>query len=214
MILNPEETTVAYRCPECGCGVKSIVGIFGLSAAMLKLKCPCGKSAMTVKHTSDDKIRITVPCLVCRHDHTFTVSKNLFFKNELFELHCSLSGFGLCYIGNGEAVSDALSRADAELEQILSEAGALGVDIFRQQESDGETALPAAQIYDIVRFIIKELEAEHAISCGCTEGDYDIELFEDSVCVFCKNCGARKYVSTASLAEAQAFLEIDRLKLE
>ena len=214
MILNPEETTVAYRCPECGGGVKSIVGIFGLSAAMLKLKCPCGGSAMTVKHTGDDKIRITVPCLVCRHDHSFTVSKNLFFKNELFELHGSLSGFGLCYIGNAESVSDALARADEELARVLSEAGASSLNIFRPQESGGETPLPAAQIYDIVRFIIKELEAEHAISCGCSEGDYDIELFDDSVCVFCKNCGARKYVSTASLAEAQAFLEIDRLKLE
>lgn len=211
MIIQPSETTVAYRCPECGSGVKSIVGIFGLSAPMLKLKCPCGGSSMTIKKTNDDKIRLSVPCLVCRRDHDYVVSKELFFKNELFELPCSLSGFSLCFIGSGEAVSEALSKADEELAKVLKEAGAENLDIFKEQAEPGEE-IPAAQVYDIVRFIVKELEAENAIRCNCSEGDYDIELFDDSVCVYCKNCGARQYISTASLAEAQAFLEIDELK--
>ncbi|MBQ9134109.1 MAG: hypothetical protein IJX64_06210 [Clostridia bacterium] len=213
MIIQPNETTVAYRCPECGCGVKSIVGIFGLSAPMLKLKCPCGGSSMTIKKTNDDKIRLSVPCLVCRRDHDYVVSRELFFKNELFELPCSLSGFSLCFIGSGEAVSEALCKADEELAKVLKEAGAENLDIFKEQAEPGEE-IPAAQVYDIVRFIVKELEAENAIRCNCSEGDYDIELFDDSVCVYCKNCGARQYISTASLAEAQAFLEIDELKLK
>lgn len=215
MIVKPDETTVAYRCPECGCGVKSIVGIFGLSAAVLKLKCPCGKSSMTVKKTNDGKVRLGVPCIVCRHDHDYVISKELFFKNELFELPCSLSGLGLCYIGGGAEVSEALCRSDEELAKLLAEAGADSIDIFKNQP-DAREEIPDAQVYDIVRFIVKELEAENAISCRCKsgEGDYDIELFDDSVCVFCKNCGARQYVSTASLAEAQAFLEIDALNLQ
>ena len=213
MIIQPSETTVAYRCPECGSGVKSIVGIFGLSAPMLRLKCPCGGSSMTIKKTNDDKIRLSVPCLVCRRDHDYVISKDLFFKNELFELHCSLSGFSLCFIGGGEAVSEALTKSDEELAKVLKEAGAENLDIFKEQSEPAEE-MPAAQVYDIVRFIVKELEAENAIRCNCSEGDYDIEMFDDSVCVYCKNCGARQYISTASLAEAQAFLEIDELKLK
>ncbi len=213
MIIQPNETTLAYRCPECGSGVKSIVGIFGLSAPMLKLKCPCGASSMTIKRTNDDKIRLSVPCLVCRRDHDYVISKELFFKNELFELPCSLSGFSLCFIGSGEAVAEALDKADAELNQVLREAGAESLEIFKEQ-SDPTEEMPAAQVYDIVRFIVKELAEENAIRCNCNEGDYDIELFDDSVCVYCKNCGAKQYVSTASLAEAQAFLEIDELKLK
>lgn len=213
MIIKPKETTVAYRCPGCGSGVKSIVGIFSLSADMLKLKCPCGDSSMTVKRTNDDKIRLSVPCLVCRRDHDYVLSKDLFFKNELFELNCSLSGFPLCFIGSAKEVSTAIDRADNELREVLKEAGAENLDIFKEQAEASEE-MPIAQVYDIVRFILKELEAENAIRCKCSEGEYDIELFDDSVCVFCKNCGAKKYVSTASLAEAQAFLEIDELVLE
>ncbi len=213
MIVKPNETTVAYRCPDCGCGVKSIVGIFSLSAEMLKLKCPCGSSSMTIKRTNDDKIRLSVPCLVCRRDHDFVISRELFFKNELFELPCSLSGFSLCFIGNGDDVSAAIDRADEELHKVLTEAGATSLDIFKEQPEKAEE-VPVAQVYDIVRFILKELEEENAIRCNCSEGDYDIELFDDSVCVYCKNCGAKKLISTASLAEAQAFLEIDELILK
>ncbi len=213
MVVKPNETTVAYRCPDCGSGVKSIVGIFSLSANMLKLKCPCGSSSMTIKHTGDGKIRLSVPCLVCRRDHDYVISKELFFKNELFELPCSLSGFSLCFIGNSESVSSALQNADEELRKVLGEAGAESLDIFKEQKKQLEE-LPDAQVYDIVRFIVKELEAENAISCNCREGDYDIELFDDCVCVYCKNCGAKQLVSTSSLSEAQAFLDIDELKLK
>lgn len=213
MIIKPNETTVSYRCPECGSSVKSIVGIFALSADMLKLKCPCGGSSMTIKKTNDDKIRLNVPCLVCRRDHDFVVSKELFFKNELFELPCSLSGFSLSFIGNGDDVSAAIERSDEELRRVLGEAGAESLDIFKEQKKQLEE-IPDAQVYDIVRFIVKELEEENAIRCNCREGDYDIELFDDSVCVYCKNCGAKKFISTASLSEAQAFLEIDELKLK
>nr|MBQ5811156.1 hypothetical protein [Clostridia bacterium] len=213
MIVKPNETTVAYRCPDCGSGVKSIVGIFGLSADMLRLKCPCGGSSMTIKKTADDKIRISVPCLVCRRDHEYVISRELFFKNELFELPCSLSGFSLCFIGGADEVSEALKVADEQLEKVLKEAGAENLDVFKNQPEPTED-IPLSQVYDIVRFILKELEAENAIRCNCREGDYDIEIFDDCVSVYCKNCGAKKRISTASVQEAQAFLDIDELILK
>ncbi len=213
MIAKPNETTVAFRCPDCGCGVKSIVGIFGLSAPMLKLKCPSCGTSMTIKKTNDGKIRLSVPCLVCRRDHDYVVSRDLFFKNELFELPCSLSGFSLCFIGSGEAVSEALEHADEALRNVLKEAGAESLDIFKEQPEAAEE-LPVSEVYDIVRFIVKELEAENAIRCRCGEGDYDVELFDDCVRVYCKNCGAKRVVSTASLSEARAFLELDELVLQ
>ena len=168
---------------------------------------------MTVKRTNDDKIRLSVPCLVCRRDHEYVVSRDLFFKNELFELPCSLSGFSLCFIGSGDNVSKATEQADNELRRVLNEAGAESLDIFKEQPDKTEE-MPIAQVHDIVRFIVKELEEENAIRCLCSEGEYEVELFDDAVCVFCKNCGAKTYVSTASLAEAQAFLEIDELILK
>ena len=64
MMIEPNQTTLAYRCPHCGAGVMSVVGMFALSADMIKLKCDCGKSAMEVLPTPDGKVRLTVPCLI------------------------------------------------------------------------------------------------------------------------------------------------------
>ena len=53
MILEEKKTTVAYRCPKCGGGIMSVVGFFKLAADMVKLKCDCGESEMTVVYSKD-----------------------------------------------------------------------------------------------------------------------------------------------------------------
>ena len=91
MVLDAKQTTVAYRCPHCGAGVMSVVGLFSLSADMVKLKCTCGESEMSVVYSKDGKIRLTVPCILCPKPHVFTLNSSVFFKNELFVLPCPLS---------------------------------------------------------------------------------------------------------------------------
>ena len=85
MVLKAKQTTVAYRCPHCGKGVLSAVDIFSLGGDMLKLKCECGESAMTVVKgaNNEGKLRLTVPCLFCPTPHNFTVSSKVFFENDL-----------------------------------------------------------------------------------------------------------------------------------
>ena len=56
MILDPKQTTVAYRCPHCGAGVMGLVGLFTLSADMIKLKCTCGESEMSIVYSKDGKV--------------------------------------------------------------------------------------------------------------------------------------------------------------
>ena len=86
MILDSKHTPVAYRCPHCGAGVISAVNVFSLSADMVKLKCTCGKSEMTIVSSQDEKIRLTVPCMLCATPHIFTVNSSLFYGKDIFSL--------------------------------------------------------------------------------------------------------------------------------
>ena len=86
MVLEPKQTTVAYRCPRCGAGVMSVVGLFNISADMVKLKCDCGGSEMIVRRMKDGKINFTVPCILCPEPHRFTLSSNNFFTKDIFFL--------------------------------------------------------------------------------------------------------------------------------
>ena len=214
MVLDAKQTTVAYRCPHCGAGVMSVVGLFALSADMVKLKCTCGKSEMTVVYSKDKKVRLTVPCILCPNPHNFTVNSSVFFKNELFVLPCPLSDINVCMMGEQNQVKAELARTELELLDLLEEHGLESFDIFH-----GEQTLSDPQVLDIILLVIKELDAEGKIYCRCEksedeENNYDVEMLPDGIKVTCAKCGATKTIAANSLIEAHAFLNADSLTLE
>ena len=214
MVLENKQTTVAYRCPHCGAGVMSAVGIFKLSADMLRLKCSCGHSEMTVVYKKDGQVRFTVPCILCPTPHNFTVSSKIFFGKELFVLPCPYSDINICMMGDMDHVKAELSRTELELLDLLEENGIENFDAFR---TNSEEELTDPQILEIITYVIKEFDEEGNIECLCppdSEGDYEIEFCSDGVKVSCKKCGASKLISANSLIDAHNFLTSDKLILK
>ena len=213
MVIEPKQTILAYRCPHCGKGVVSAVGMFSLKADMLKLKCECGGSALTVTMSQDDKIRLNVPCIVCPTGHNYTVSKNIFFGRELFMLQCPYTDVNLCFMGEYDNVCRELERTELELLDMLGEENLSALS--GESESEKEI-LSDPQIVDIIMFVIRDLDEEGKIECKCTdgEGDYEVEILEDRIEVSCKKCGASQTIPTDSLLGAHAFLHSDKLILQ
>ena len=210
MILNQKETTVAYRCPECGASVMSLVGIFTLTADMIRLKCPCGQSEMEIVYTKDKKIRLSVPCFLCPSPHSYLISAQMFFDRDLFALPCSYSGIDVCFIGKQSKVQEAMKKSEEEL------IGLLGDTSFDELSSGrGENAeLSDPQVLDIVMYVIHDLADEGKITCSCPDGgDYAVEIGEESLVVRCKQCGDSVEIPTNSLTAATDFLGCERLDL-
>lgn len=213
MVLDSKQTTVAYRCPHCGAGVLSAVGVFSLAADMVKLKCDCGKSEMTIVKTRDGKLRLTVPCIFCPKPHVFTLNSTLFYGKELFVLPCPYSDVNICCIGDTNLVKAELARTELELLDIMEENG---ISDFSVLHEDGAGMLTDPQIFDIVMFVIHDLEAEGKITCRCEdgEGEYEAEVLDDAIRVRCTRCGAEQLIPTDSCLGAHAFLNCDNLHLE
>ena len=217
MVLEPKQTTVAYRCPKCGAGVMSVVGFFNLSADMIKLKCDCGGSEMVVARNREGKINFTVPCILCPEPHRFTLSSQSFFTKELFTLPCHYSGINIAMMGDTNAVKAELARTELELLDLLEESGLENFDIFH-----GEQTLSDPQILDIIMFVLNDLDAEGKIYCKCeasddpsaTEEKYEAEILPEGIKVTCKKCGARKLIPSNSLINAHEFLNCESLTLE
>lgn len=163
MVLNEKHTTVAYRCPECGGGILSAVGLFKLSADMIKLKCTCKKSEMKLVYNRDGTVRLTVPCLICSQPHSFTVNSSLFFSDELFLLPCPYSDVNIAFMGEMNLVKAELARTELELLDMLEANGITGFSALHGDEKD----LPDPQILDIILFVIGDLDAEEKIYCRC-----------------------------------------------
>lgn len=214
MVIDAKQTTVAYRCPHCGSGIMSGVGIFNLSADMIKLKCSCGKSEMTIVYTNDNQIRLNVPCILCPKPHNFVVSKSIFFGRDLFVIPCPYSGLNVCFMGELNHVKAELARTELELLNLLEKNG---ISSFEALHKDPVEELPDPQILDIVTFVIHDLADEGNIFCKCADhndAEYDFRFMEDGILIFCQKCGASKIVPVNSLMSAQDFLNCDSLQLE
>ena len=226
MVIDSKQTTVAYRCPACGAGVMSVVGLFSLSADMINLKCTCGKSHMQIVYRKNDgQMRLSVPCIFCNKPHTFNISEKMFFSKDIFLLPCPYSDINIGFVGESNNVKAELARTELELLDMLEKNG---IDGFESLYGDEET-LPDPQVMDVVSYIIRELDAEGKIYCKCfpegreplpdgemdrEDSDYEIEITDSSIVVSCKKCGAKREIPADSMLTAHAFLNSDYLSLE
>lgn len=215
MVIEPKQTTLAYRCPHCGAGVMSAVGIFALGGDMLKLKCTCGKSELTAVLQKDGKVRLTVPCILCATPHSYTLSSAVFFGKDLFALPCPYTDFNVALTGDANAVKAELARTELALLDLLEESGIKSLD---PMHSEGEETLSDPQIREIVMFVVQDLDAEGKIFCKCAPEEngrqYDAEILEEGIRVTCRKCAASRLIPTDSRLGAHAFLNADALYLE
>ena len=220
MVLENKQITIAYRCPKCGAGVMSLIDIFTLSAPMIKLKCDCGGSEMTMHKQNDGKIRLEVPCIICPKPHSFLISSNMFFSKDEFFLQCPYSDMDVCFLGDMDHVKANLAKGEYELIKLMEENGIRDLDSFREaNELDDEEVLDSELTQNVI-FVLSELEAEHKIFCKCEhsneidEEKYGFEVHSGSVLVKCRDCGAQRSIPTDNSLNTHAFLDADALYLE
>ena len=228
MVIKPKNTVIAYRCPECASAIMSVVGVFALSGDLIKLKCDCGGSELSITYTNDGKIRLSVPCFICGTPHHYLLSEAVFFGRELFALSCPYSGMDVCFIGEKEQVTAALSSSEEELAEML--------DLENFQRDHEEEQPPYEELGSII-VVLKELLMDGLIRCRCTArceitepeegevsisedspdnicfGDYKLKCEDGSFVLICKSCGAKYKIPSDSLG-LQSFYDADILYLK
>lgn len=217
MIIDKKEAAIAYRCPACGLTVTSIVGVFSLSGDMIKLRCSCGESEMTMAYTPDKKIRLSVPCIACPRPHNYVIGQSTFFSRDdgAFRLPCSYTGIDICFIGGLESVGKAVEESNVELMRLMEEAGLDDLSRIRDDEEINVERDP--QIEDIVRYTIAELNDEGKIKCECQNNAiarFDFRMERDSVVIFCEECDARVRIPMTGLTAAKDFAMSECLVLK
>lgn len=222
MVIENKKTTIAYRCPSCGAGIMSAVDVFALGAPMVKLKCDCGESEMTVVKQSDGKIKLTVPCLFCPKPHSFVLSPEIFFGKDEFFLNCPYSDMDIGFIGELDYVKANLARSELELMDLMEKNGISDLGAFRRANEESEDEALDSELTQSVLFVLSELEAEGKIFCSCEpakdgtvdEEKYGFEISSDGVTVKCRDCGAKCVIPTDNSLKTHAFLDADALYLE
>jgi len=214
MVLQPKQRNIAYRCPGCGSAVIGLVGKFALHANMLRLKCSCGNEQSLDITLKDGKIRLSVPCLFCRQNHSYVVSESLFFDSERFLLNCPYSNMDIAFIGDEDVVTQDLSRTEAELNMLMKNLEAEELSDIQPEDMPEAEILPDPAVYDTLRFVVKDLEADGKLSCPCGKGPYDLRFTDSGMQVWCESCGASYDFEATSPTMAEEYLDLDEIILK
>jgi len=210
MILDPKQITVAYRCGDCGKTVFGMTGALALSGDIFKLKCDCGGSALTIKTLPEGKARVSLPCVFCKQDHTFVISKKLLLTKELFTYPCAYTGIDICFFGTERSVNEAVAESDEDLADLLTDDEREAL----QNLEDGDYAESDEHIRDMITLVVGDLADENCVLCDCgVSKDVNVENGPDYVDVVCGKCGCKKrFYCTNSLSTEELFYA-DRLYL-
>ena len=215
MTNQPKKRNIAFRCPECTDTVFGLIGKFALKADLLRLKCACDKpSAMDIGVASDGKIKLSVPCIFCRQNHSYTVSESAFFERDLLMLSCPYSGMDILFVGDEDSLEGELKRTGEEIERLVASLEADEISDLQPKDMGEDEILPDPAVYDTIRFLVKDLEAEGAVSCPCKEGPYEIRYCDGGVEAYCERCGASFAFHAMTETMAEEYLSIDKIDLK
>ena len=210
-----KETYFAYRCPHCGDTVLALMGKFSLSGDLLRLRCPCGKSHADIRAERAQKVHLSVPCPLCKREHSYTIAPSLLLEKELFTLGCPYSpDIATALMGERNPLDEALAKEAEKLSTLLGAFEAETLSDLQPQEMSDEEILPDPVVYDTIRFLVRDLEADNKITCPCGRGSYDFRLTDEGIQVVCPDCGASYEFLASSPEAAEAYLSLDSLKLK
>jgi hypothetical protein len=186
-----------------------------MKANLLRLKCSCDKSSsLDISYTGDGKVRLSVPCLFCKQNHSYVISENIFFNRDKFLLNCPYTGMDISFIGSEEVVSEELDRTRVELERLLAQFEADELADIQPQDMNDDEILPDPAVYDTVRFIVKDLEEDGLVDCPCHQGPYDLRFCDEGIQVYCEKCGASYTFNASSPSLVEEYISLTSLTLK
>ena len=214
MTATPKRRNIAYRCPECTDTVIGTVGKFVMSSDLLRLKCTCDKPGLMDISASGGKVKLSVPCIFCKQNHSYTVSEEVFLERESFTLACPYAGLDIAFIGDDEKTEADLNRTAQEIQRLMASFEAEEISDIQPKDMPEEEVLPDPAVYDTVRFIVKDLEDEGAVKCPCGEGPYELRFADGGIEVYCEKCGASYLFRACSPSAAEEYLSLSSVELK
>jgi len=181
-----QDTTrfLSYICPHCRQSVIVERDLFSLAASKAHIKCPCGKSELTVEFLPT-RVELTVPCLFCGRDHIVSCSSQAFVREKALAFSCAASGLDCCYVGEEGPVYAATAR----LEQ--------AVDKLEEESADHGAFLDEIVMHEVLSEL-KDIAQRGGISCACGSKKWAFQLNYSSIDLVCGACGAEMRIPAAT----------------
>ena len=168
---------------------------------------------MEIHFRDDKKVRFSIPCVFCKSSHTYVVSETIVFERDKFLLSCPYANMDIAFLGTEENVEAEAQRAEEELSRLLTSLEAEDLSDIQPEDMANEEILPDPELYDIVRFLVRELEEDGKVDCPCHSVNLDFRFTESGIEVYCMDCGATYEFPVQSIAVARESLNLEEITL-
>lgn len=188
-MIQDAKRFIAFICPTCRQPVILERTVFQLAASGSRLPCPCGKSSIDIA-LMGDQVRVTVPCLFCKEEHTVTCSTRAFLGEKTLAFSCANSGLDCCYVGEEDPVFAAMRRLEETVDQMEGAAAAQGTFLndLVMEEILGE---------------IRDIGQRDGIACTCGCRDWKLKINYSSVEIFCGQCEGALRIPAATISDIE-----------
>ena len=177
---------ISYICPKCRQSVIVARDVFSLAAAPAHIKCPCGKSELTVDFMGAH-VSVDVPCLFCGREHSVRCSSNAFLRQKALAFSCTASGLDCCYVGEEGAVCAATARLEQAVDKLEQ----------RQAGEEKGTFLDEIVMHEVLSEL-KDIAQRGGISCACGSKKWSLKVNYSSIDLMCGDCGAEMRIPAAT----------------
>ena len=106
-----------------------------------------------------------------------------------------------------------LDRSADELSRILASFEAEDISDIQPKDVNEEDVPPDPAIFDVLNFIVRDLEDAGEVHCPCGCGKYELRFCEEGAQVYCTECGATYTFHAKSPAVAEGYLSLDSITL-
>ncbi len=210
---NVKRNQIAFRCHGCGTATVGFLGGLALVTDMLRLKCECGGSALDIQKQDGGKVRLSVPCIYCKDEHSYTLSQGLLTRDVATKLSCPQSGMNILYVSDESEMSGLLAESERDLARVLTSFEAEDIKDIQPQDVGEAESSPDPTVFDTLNFLVNDLREEGAIACPCGKGGYALRYCEGGMEVYCEKCGASYTFYATSMSSAEEYLSLDKIKL-
>ena len=177
---------LSYICPHCLQSVIVERDLFTLAAAPAHIKCPCGKSELTVDF-QPNRVHLTVPCLFCGREHQVSCSTHAFVRERALAFSCAASGLDCCYVGEEGPVFAATARLERAADKLKEE-----------QAAEEKAAFLDEIVMHEVLSEVKDIAARGGVSCACGSREWKLKVNYSSIDLICAQCGAQMRIPAAT----------------
>lgn len=197
---TPSSRFIGFVCPKCRQSVIAERSLFELTAAPLRIACPCGSSFFQLEY-QEDRFVVESPCLSCGGRHLARCPSKPFLKNKAISFCCTKTGLECGCVGEEQEVYKAVKRMEAAVDQ-LEERG----------EQDGSFLNPL--VTEEMLGELRDIARRGGVRCTCGSKKWSMKLRYSSIELHCADCWGSLRLSTATMDDLNDLCCQDELVLQ